>query len=179
MKSKIFVSIILILFFNAGVNANPDLPIEGKSIFMSRCAGCHNVKKPLTGPALAGIDERRSMDWIINFVHSSQSMVKKGDKDAVAIFEKFNRIPMPDHADLTSDHIKSIVEFIKSESKPVEENKAPFAKPGKKLARYDLISTTDYWLFGALVVSVLLLIGALVFASRVRAMKENYNRKLN
>ena len=89
---------------------------EGRTIFTSRCAGCHNINKVLTGPALAGVDKRRSIDWIINFVHSSQTVIKKGDKDAVALFEKFNRIPMPDHADLTPDNIKSIVAYIQSEA---------------------------------------------------------------
>src|SRR3954453_23031204 len=92
-------------------------PIEdGKTIFMTRCAACHNVNKQLTGPALAGVDQRHSIDWIINFVHSSQTLVKGGDAQAVALFEKFNKIPMPDHPDLTSDDIKSIVSYIKSEA---------------------------------------------------------------
>ena len=30
---------------------------EGKTIFSTRCAGCHNVNKTLTGPALAGVDQ--------------------------------------------------------------------------------------------------------------------------
>jgi len=87
---------------------------EGKAIFSTRCAGCHNVNKVVTGPALAGVDQRHSIDWIINFVHSSQTVIKGGDEKAVALFEKFNKIPMPDHPDLTAGNIKSIVEYIKS-----------------------------------------------------------------
>ena len=125
MRNKVIASLVIgLLFLKNTANANPD-PIDGKSIFTSRCAACHNVNKTLTGPALAGVDERRSIDWIINFVHSSQTLVKKGDKDAVAVYEKFNKIPMPDHPELTADHIKSILAYIKSVSKPVGEEKAP------------------------------------------------------
>lgn len=114
MRTKAIL-LATIIFFSLTTFANPT-PEEGKTIFSTRCAGCHNMNKDLVGPALAGLDQRRSMEWIIGFIQSSQTMVKSGDKDAVAVFEKFNRIPMPDHPDLTDDNIKSIVEYIKAES---------------------------------------------------------------
>ena len=171
MKNKFLVSLLFISVVGLAAHASPEPPLEGKTIFMSRCAACHNVNKPLTGPALAGVDERRSIDWIINFVHSSQEMVKAGDKDAVALFEQFNRIPMPDHKDLTPENIKSIVEFIKAETVATTDSEAPFAKPPKKLAKYALIAPGDYWLFGGLILAVIMLIGAMVFAAKVKAMK--------
>ena len=148
---------------------------EGKAIFSARCAACHNVNKVITGPALAGVDQRRSIDWIINFVHSSQTVIKKGDKDAVALFEKFNKIPMPDHPDLTSDHIKSIVEFIKAEASTGSE-KAPFNKPGKLRPVYTPLSITNYGFFiGYLAVVTLLIIGLLI-AVKVKSMERNMRR---
>ena len=174
MKSKIIAFFIICLMFLGNIaKAEPDPPVEGKSIFTARCAACHNVNKILTGPALAGVDERRSIDWIINFVHSSQTMVKKGDKDAVAVYEKFNKIPMPDHPDLTADNIKSIVAYIRSESKPVGEEKAPFAKPGKKQSAYTPLSITDYWFFGGFLGAVVLLIMVLLFAVKVKTMQRD------
>src|SRR5688500_16613500 len=95
-------SLLLLLTLLPAATALADPPAEeGKTIFAARCASCHNVNKDLTGPALAKVDERRSMEWIVSFIRSSQSLVKSGDKDAVAVFEKFNRIPMPDHPDLS------------------------------------------------------------------------------
>ena len=168
MSTKFFASAFFILFCLA-LNAAP--PIEdGKTIFTTRCASCHNVNKVLTGPALAGVHERRSIDWIINFVHSSQTMVKKGDKDAVALFEKFNKIPMPDHPDLTNDNIKSIVDYVKSESKGGEE-KAPFAKPEKLRLNYTPISLTNYSYFIGFLGAVGVLILVLLFAVEVSAYR--------
>ncbi|HZF63666.1 MAG TPA: cytochrome c, partial [Chitinophagaceae bacterium] len=94
MKLK-FLLLITAIVAAATVLASPPVE-EGKSIFATRCAACHNVNKTLTGPALAGVDERRSLEWIVNFVHSSQTMIKNGDKDAVALYKQFNNIPMPD-----------------------------------------------------------------------------------
>ncbi len=174
MKNNIgFVLFLLLLFSFSRVSATPDPPVtEGKAIFTSRCASCHNVHKTLTGPALAGVDERRSIDWIVNFVHSSQSMVKKGDKDAVAVFEKFNKMPMPDHPDLTSDHIKSIVEFIKAEAKSGAGEKAPFAKPVMKKESYVPISwSRDFWPFMGILGAIALLVIVLLFAAKVMQLK--------
>jgi mono/diheme cytochrome c family protein len=147
---------------------------EGKSIFAARCAACHNINKNLTGPALAGIDQRRSIDWIVSFVHSSQTMVKAGDKDAVAVFNQFNNIPMPDHADLSDAQIKNIVEYIKTAAEPVEEEKAPFATPSKLRPNYSLVTLHSYSFFIAFFLLVALLVGVLLFAVRVK----EYERKM-
>jgi cytochrome c2 len=173
MRNKVIAFLgIGLLFLKSPANANPD-PIDGKSIFTGRCAACHNVNKTLTGPALSGIDERRSMDWIINFVHSSQTMVKKGDKDAVAVYEKFNKVAMPDHPDLSVDHIKNIVAYIKSESKLGGEEKAPFAKPGKKQPDYAPIASNNYLFFGSFLGVVALLILSLLFLVKVKTMQRD------
>jgi cytochrome c551/c552 len=133
MNSKqILLTLWVLLGMTTVLNANPE---DGKAIFTTRCAGCHNVNKQLTGPALAGLHERRSMEWIVKFVRSSQAVVKSGDKEAVALYQQFNRIPMPDHSDLTSENIKSIVDYIKAET-VITESKAPFAKPGKRQTAY-------------------------------------------
>jgi cytochrome c551/c552 len=169
MRTRLFL-LTLFTAFAVGTNAAPPSE-EGKTIFNTRCASCHNVNKQLTGPALAGLHERRSIDWIINFVHSSQSMVKSGDKDAVALFEKFNKIPMPDHPDLTDDNIKSIVEFVKTESKTATET-APFAKPGKLRPNYTPLSiSNDYLLFIGFFATVVILVAVLLFAVKASEFK--------
>jgi mono/diheme cytochrome c family protein len=166
---------ILFLFFSlvmaATVMAVPPVE-EGKTIFASRCAACHNVNKVLTGPALAGVHERRSMEWIVSFIKSSQSLVKSGDKDAVALYEQFNKIPMPDHPDLTEDNIKNIVEYIKSESQS-GENKAPFAKPVKLRPAYTPLTIANYKFFLGYLTVVGMLIVTLLFAVQVKEIERS------
>ncbi len=91
-------------------------PEEGKKLFQARCASCHNVHKKLTGPALAGVDGRHPEDWILRFVKSSQSMIKTGDAAALAIFNEYNQVVMPDHPDLNDDQVRDIIAFIKQEA---------------------------------------------------------------
>lgn len=171
MNCKKLPLLLLLLSGITLVNAAPPVE-EGRTIFTSRCAACHNINKAMTGPALAGVDQRRSIDWIIKFVHSSQTLVKNGDKDAVAIFNQFNNVPMPDHPDLTDDHIKSIVEYIKSEAKPADEEKAPFAKPSVQKTDYRPLSLQkDYGFFIAYLVAVVMLISTLVFLVHLNKLR--------
>src|SRR4051794_13337058 len=143
MKTRLLL--VLSLFTSVIVFAAPPTE-EGKMIFTSRCAGCHNVNRVLTGPALAGVDQRHSLDWIINFVHSSQSVIRSGNPEAVALFEKFNRIPMPDHPDLSAVDISNILAYIK-QSTVSTETSAPFRRPGKIHPAYLPLTGEQYWFF--------------------------------
>jgi cytochrome c2 len=142
---------------------------DGKVIFASRCASCHNVNKTLVGPALAGVSERRSEDWIIHFVRSSQKVIKGGDKTALALYEKFNKVAMPDHADLSPDNIKGILAYVKSETKntPVE---IAF-RPEKIHPSYTPIAITNYRFFVSFISLVVLLAASFLTLVKVKEMR--------
>lgn len=172
MKTKKYVLLGWLLFIGYVLLAAPPVE-EGKSIFITRCAACHNVNKNLTGPALNGIDKKRSTEWIFNFIRSSQTMVKNGDKDAVAIFEQFNKIPMPDHADLSDENINTILEFIKAEIKEVATT-MPYI-PGKLKTAYTPVKLNDYYFFGGFLAVVALLVMVLYFA----VQSKTYEQKMH
>lgn len=175
MKTKFILLAIFFITVALQVLANP--PEEGKTIFITQCAACHNVNKVMTGPALAGVDQRRSIDWVIKFVQSSRSLIKSGDKTAMGIFEEFNKVPMPDHPHLTADNIKSIIEYIKSEARPANESDAPFAKPGKRKSNYlPLTIQKDYWFFIGYLLTVGMLIITLLLVVQLKGFK---NKHLN
>lgn len=172
MKAKTLYLLLAVFFSSISVFANSPIE-EGKTIFSTRCAGCHNINKILTGPALSGIHERRSMDWIISFVRSSQTMIKSGDKEAITLFEKFNRIPMPDHSDLSDENIKNIVEYIKTENKGTNVAADPLAKPAKLKPDTKPLSLSDYGYIVAFTISISLLIGSIWALIKVK----QYQRK--
>jgi len=171
MKTRILLA-ATILFTALSTLAAPPSE-EGKTIFAARCAACHNVNKVLVGPALAGVDQRRSIDWIVKFVHGPQTVIKSGDPYAVALFTKF-KVQMPDHADLTEDNIKSVVEYIKTEAGGTNNNTATESqttKTDKMQTNYlNLILTNP----GLLIISlalVAILIAALAFVIKVKQMQ--------
>ena len=88
----------------------------GESIYTKTCQVCHTIGRGrLVGPDLLDIEDRRTEDWIINFVKSSQNMVKNDDQDAVAIFNEYNKIIMPDQY-LSDREIKDVLVFIREQS---------------------------------------------------------------
>lgn len=130
MKIKFLILTLSCIFFTEITTAAP--LDEGKNIFITRCIACHKIDKDFAGPALANVDKRHTIDWIIKFVHSSQTVIKNGDTSAVALFSTFNRTVMPDHPDLTDQDIKSVVEYIKVESiKVVNAKGGRFEKPNE------------------------------------------------
>lgn len=175
MKTKLFLLIAAFFFALTTIAAPP--AEEGKTIFSARCAACHNVNKVLTGPALAGLDSRRSTEWIVNFIHSSQSLVKSGDTAAVALFNRFNHVVMPDHPDLSKAQIMNVVEYIRSEAKAGEE-KAPFARPYRVRPSYTPLAGATPGFFISFLALVALLIAVLLFAVQVKQYERSTNADL-
>lgn len=168
MKTKIFLTATIL--FTALITLAAPPSEEGKTIFAARCAACHNVNKILVGPALAGVDERRSIDWIVKFVHSPQTIIKSGDSYAVALFNKF-KVQMPDHADLTADNIKSIVEYIKTESQVSTEKAVATTEPVTPQTNYFSLILSNRGLLVSSLALVAILIAALWFLIRVQQMR--------
>ncbi|HLN21071.1 MAG TPA: c-type cytochrome [Bacteroidales bacterium] len=111
MKFQVFIIAFFSLFI-IRVNAQ-----SGEELFKSSCSSCHTINKGrLVGPDLAGVQNKRNPDWLKSFIRSSQQMIKSGDPDAVAIFNEFNKVPMPDH-NLSDEQIQNIIGYI-SQSAP-------------------------------------------------------------
>ena len=171
MKIKFLIVVLSCIFF--AVFESTALPLdEGKNIFTTRCMACHKIDKDFAGPALANVDQRHTTDWIIKFVHSSQTVIKSGDTSAVALFSKFNGTIMPDHPDLTDENIKSIVEYIKDEStKVVSVADVPFEKPYQLQPNYTPIGYKNIGFIISFVVLISTLILVLLFAVHVKQLE--------
>ncbi len=172
-----FLQAIIILSINNSLLAT-DITEQGKSIFKTRCAACHKIGSVFTGPDLTDVDKRRSVDWIIHFVQSSQTVIKNGNKDATALFEKFNKIQMPDHPDLKEADIKNIVEYIKDESINVAKNTAPFKTPFNSQPNYKPVSSHNYVFIAAYLTLVALLVLVLYIAVHINTIKTNKGETL-
>ena len=69
-------------------------PAKGKDLFKGNCAACHKLEGKLVGPPLGGITEKKSAEWLHKWIKNSQALIAAGDKDAIAIFEEYNKVPM-------------------------------------------------------------------------------------
>jgi mono/diheme cytochrome c family protein len=93
---------------------------EGEKLFNQSCMACHTINKGAgLGPDLVGISDRRSKKWLAGFIKSSQSVIKSGDPYAKELFEKFNKIAMPDN-EFTDAQIDNIIRYIDENSSDTE-----------------------------------------------------------
>ena len=111
MKNALFFPIFLLL---CCMNFNLIAQGSGETIFKSTCAACHTINGGrLVGPDLSGVYQIRDNEWLIKFTRSSQTLIKSGDTAAIAIFEEYNKIPMPDN-NLSDEQILSVIDYIKN-----------------------------------------------------------------
>ncbi|MDH3650735.1 MAG: cytochrome c [Saprospiraceae bacterium] len=89
---------------------------EVRALFGMKCGICHTIGMgKLIGPDLAYVQDRRSPEWLLTYIRSSQKMIQSGDPDAVAIYEEYNQMVMPDPMIPDTD-IKAIITFISNHS---------------------------------------------------------------
>ena len=98
--------------FCAGFSLTGQDIAAAAKLFSEKCGICHTIGQgKLIGPDLSGVQERRSEEWLLRFIRSSQAMINSGDPDAVALFAEFNKVVMPDPM-ISDGEIKSILQHI-------------------------------------------------------------------
>jgi len=159
IKSFLFSFLLFLFLYNTTVSAQ-----DGEALFKANCTSCHAVKDKVVGPALAGIQNRRSEEWLLKWVKNSQALVKAGDEYAVKIFNDNNKVMMPAQ-NLKDDEIKAILAFVKTEAEKVESTAAA-QQPveGQEETGKD---NTAYWFIAA--VLLLLIAGVLEKVQHVLA----------
>ncbi len=86
---------------------------KGKELYKANCTACHKFKKRYIGPALAGITERRSPEWIMNMMLNTTEMLEK-DPVAKALIQEYNA-PMAQQT-LTEEDARAIVEYFRTKT---------------------------------------------------------------
>jgi len=115
----------LAIFVSIGHSQDGWTQEPGEQIYQTTCFACHTIGGGrLVGPDLAGVHDRRSQEWLERFVASSQAMINDGDAEAAALFEEFNRVPMPDSF-ISEEQIRQVLSYIKSQSSDQTADVAP------------------------------------------------------
>jgi mono/diheme cytochrome c family protein len=83
----------------------------GKDVFKLKCSACHKVSKRFVGPALTGIMDRRTPEWIMNMILNPEEMVAKNKiaKDLLAEYLS----PMANQS-LTEEEARQILEYFRT-----------------------------------------------------------------
>lgn len=84
---------------------------KGKEIFKANCTACHKVEKRFVGPAIGGVIERRTPEWIMNMILNPEGMVTENEQ-AKKLLAEYNA-PMANQ-NLTEEEARAILEFFRT-----------------------------------------------------------------
>src|SRR5687768_6259401 len=84
---------------------------RGHAIFNQTCAACHTIDQDAIGPALGGVTEQVSADWLASFIRDPKAVIESGDARAKALFEKYKTV-MPSFAYYNKDEIDGIIAYL-------------------------------------------------------------------
>jgi cytochrome c551/c552 len=88
---------------------------DGHALFTANCASCHSVNKKLTGPALAGVEDRwPSRAKIHEWVHNPANFMKT-DPYTTDLHKQYG-IVMTSFPQLSDKDVDAILDYIKSEA---------------------------------------------------------------
>jgi len=124
------------LFLAVAANAQ-----DGAALYKKHCLSCHTIGGGIkVGPDLSGITSKRDFDWLVKFVKSSKDLIASGDADAIAIFEEYDKKPMPSHSNSIIE-IQAMLDYIASggasddEAKEYNQEESLIFKPDAEKGR--------------------------------------------
>lgn len=93
---------------------------RGKEIFANMCTACHKWDKKFVGPALDGITERRSPEWIMNMILNPEEMIAKDPIAKKLLIE--NNMAVMANQNLTEEEARDILEYFRGLQQKVSTN---------------------------------------------------------
>ena len=92
---------------------------EDKKLYdANNCGSCHALDKKLVGPALRGVHERHSEEWLIKWVRNNKKLRESGDAEAIKLYNDYGGAAMNIYENLTPAQVLDIVEYIKTAPAP-------------------------------------------------------------
>ena len=83
----------------------------GKNVYEVKCASCHKLTdEKLVGPGFAKVTDRRTPEWIMNFVTNTDEMIEKDAAAQKMLEECLVRMP---NQNLSEQDARSVLEFMR------------------------------------------------------------------
>ena len=94
-----------------GDNLDTAMATNGAELFKNMCSACHKMDKKFIGPALSGVSERRSPEWIMNMILNPEQMIKE-DPIAKKLLVESNMAVMANQ-NLSEEEARAILEYFR------------------------------------------------------------------
>ncbi|MFQ3244536.1 MAG: protein SCO1/2 [Arenicella sp.] len=95
---------------------------DGENLFRTRCMSCHTLDGTLDskaiGPDLLAVTINRDRQWLVDWLRNPEKMIKAGDPIAVNLYNRYNKILMPD-MNLGKADIADLLEYLDDRTKEI------------------------------------------------------------
>ena len=104
------------------MKSNVSVNAEGEALFQNNCSSCHNPFKVLTGPALAGVEERvPDKKLLYAWIRNNRQVLESGNKYFNSLYLEYNKTAMSQFPQLTDKNIDAILEYLKQVRHPLPQ----------------------------------------------------------
>ena len=120
-----FLLFVVFATFSVYPLFSQDVDVEaGANLFKANCTSCHYLgpeEKKLIGPGLNDeIFEEYSQEWLYKWIRNSSELIESGDKQAIEIYEEYNKSVMTAFPYFSDSDIDNILAYIKEGPKEEE-----------------------------------------------------------
>ena len=95
-----------------GDEVDADMAAAGQERFQAICTACHMAEQRMIGPALKGVYERRSPEWVMNMILNPDGMLKE-DPIAKALLKEYNNAIMLNQ-NLSEEEARNVAEYLRT-----------------------------------------------------------------
>ncbi|MFH6603275.1 c-type cytochrome [Maribacter algicola] len=95
-----------------GADIDTEMAAAGEAKFNSICTACHMAEQRMIGPALKGVYERRSPEWVMNMILNPDGMLKE-DPIAKALLKEYNNAIMLNQ-NLNEEDARAVAEYLRT-----------------------------------------------------------------
>lgn len=100
---------------------------DGEYIFRNSCSACHTIgggdlhdlRARRIGPDLLHVTRQRDREWLKRWIMEPDAMLEEGDPLATALYEQWNRLPMPNMR-LSEKDAQALLGYMERESRRIE-----------------------------------------------------------
>jgi protein SCO1/2 len=97
-------------------------PTQVETTWRGKCASCHTADGKSVGPALAGVTERRTREWLIRWISAPDRMIAEGDPQALQLLKQYQGVAMP-NLDIGDAEAAALVDYMATFKAPGQEPK--------------------------------------------------------
>ncbi len=88
-----------------------EMAARGEAKFNAICVACHMIEGRMIGPAMKGVYERRSPEWVMNMILNPDGMLKE-DPIAKALLKEYNNSAMAGYS-ISESETRDIAEYLR------------------------------------------------------------------